>query len=440
MADARGEATYLVRSTFDNSGRPELSLATALGRTPTGDLWHPSFFTGFLARPEVAAAALLGVADVAASRYADLGVAQMLKSLDPVVTASGDRLRFESFSVCNGVYARFDLEPDGIDAGDVAFGTTNVDLNPPLRAALASIPRAELLHLEVGSDSLQVSTPLGSHEERKVPLPDRWVRGFAETPLLAQSTEPVFELHAREVAAFIGGLPRVSNGPGPELHLVPVGGGVRVAPHQLPGSIRLAGSRRLDAARRVVRFATHLTVSTSAKGTTAWTFDLPGGVLTLLLSSGPYRGFSGEGSLLELLTHPQAEAVGRTLLSFLAWEPLVDPNLLASVAGLEPSQVEVGLAWLSASGRLGYDLKASQWFHRELPVDADRILRDNPRLRSAARITGVQPDGDAWRVPGDHDDYRVTKDHDRWVCDCPWEHKHQGTRGPCKHILAVVML
>jgi hypothetical protein len=57
----------------------------------------------------VAASGIL--ADVAASRYADLGVAARLAALDPVVTASGDRLRFESFSACNSVYARLDLLP-----------------------------------------------------------------------------------------------------------------------------------------------------------------------------------------------------------------------------------------------------------------------------------------------------------------------------------------
>lgn len=440
MADGRSESTYLAPSTLDSGGRPQLSLATALGRTPTGDVWHPTFFSGFVARPEVAAAAILAVADVAASRYADLGLAHRLTLLDPVVTACGDRLRFESFSACNGVHARFDLEPGGIGAAEVGFGTTNVDINPPLRAALASVPRTELLHLEVGSEAVRVATPLDSHEERKVPLPDRWVRGFAETPLLARATEPAFEIRGRDVAAFLGELPRVSQGPGPELHLVPLRGGVRVGPHELPGSVRLPGARRLEAARRVVRFATRLTASTSPKGTTAWRFEIPAGALTLLLSPGPYRGFSGEGSLLELLTHPAAEVVGRRLLDHLAWEPVVDPDGLAKVSGLDRGDVDAGLAWLSASGRLGYDVAACQWFHRELPVDADRIVRDNPRLRSAAKITGIQRAGDAWRVPGEHGVYRVSHDGDRWACSCAWEHEHHGTRGPCKHILAVVLL
>ena len=109
-----------------------------------------------LAHPQVTAAGLLAVADVAGTRYADFGQAQRLTNLDPVVTAGGDRLRFESMSGCNGVHARFDLLPAGLGSSVVGFGTTNVDVNQPLRTALARVGRDEaaLRHVEVGKDEL----------------------------------------------------------------------------------------------------------------------------------------------------------------------------------------------------------------------------------------------------------------------------------------------
>ena len=48
-----------------------------------------------------------------------------------------DRLRFESFSACAGVYARLDLEPGVLDGRPREWGTTNVDFNTPMRAALS---------------------------------------------------------------------------------------------------------------------------------------------------------------------------------------------------------------------------------------------------------------------------------------------------------------
>ncbi|KFF95347.1 hypothetical protein IQ62_42720 [Streptomyces scabiei] len=75
------------------AGGHRLGLETSRGATPTGFEDHPRFFTGFLTSPQVAAAGLLAVADVAAARYYQQ---QSRASLDPVVTGNGDQLRFES--------------------------------------------------------------------------------------------------------------------------------------------------------------------------------------------------------------------------------------------------------------------------------------------------------------------------------------------------------
>jgi hypothetical protein len=107
---------------------------------------------------------------------------------------------------------------------------------------------------------------------------------------------------------------------------------------------------------------------------------------------------------------------------------------------MSAADVVAGLAWLSASGRLGYDLVDRAWFHRELPVDSDRVLRRNPRLvaaRALASDGAVKPDGDGWQVRGSRGDlYSVSS---RLRCACLWETEHAGGRGPCKHILAVLI-
>ncbi|WP_427005392.1 hypothetical protein [Pseudarthrobacter sp. H2] len=100
------------------------------------------------ARPEVVSSALLAVADVAASRYFDAAF-RVSDVMDPVMTAGGDRLRCESFSACNGVQARLDLLGSGLDGGEIGFGTTNVDINSPLRSALANVHRNELLAVQL---------------------------------------------------------------------------------------------------------------------------------------------------------------------------------------------------------------------------------------------------------------------------------------------------
>ncbi len=117
----------------------QLTLATSGGVTEAGPALHPYFFRGFLTDPASAAQALLATAAVARANY----VAPLRTfTLDPVVTSNTDRLRFESFSGCCGVHARLDLLPAALDGEPATSGTTNVDFNPGMRAALAGVVAA----------------------------------------------------------------------------------------------------------------------------------------------------------------------------------------------------------------------------------------------------------------------------------------------------------
>ncbi|GAA4286397.1 SWIM zinc finger family protein [Georgenia daeguensis] len=429
---------------LDRGSDSELALATALGLTPGGVVDHPRFFSGFLARPEVVAAGLLALADVAAARYVDPSFS--LLALDPVITAGGTMLRAESFSACNGVYARLDLDGESFDTGEIGFGTTNVALNDPLRTALAGLRRTELVRLEVGADGLSLETPDQAHVERKVKLPDRWVRGFAETPVIAAAMRHVATLTRPQATNLLVGLPN-GTPPGPTLHLAQAPGGLRPVPRAAAGAVRLAGTRRLTAYRRLLRFFTRLDVYAYDGGASAWVFALPGGAFTLMLSPEPYRGFSGEGGLL----HDLARAGGATdqddvageLLPLLAWQQRLDPDELATYAGVPVTAVRHGLGVVAASGRLGFDLTARTYFHRELPLDAKRVEKDNPRLKAArALVAGgavVATEG-GWRVTGPKSVHWVRGDAARPSCTCLWWAKYAGSRGPCKHVLAVQLL
>ena len=178
-------------------------------------------------------------------------------------------------------------------------------------------------------------------------------------------------------------------------------------------------------------------------GSTAWVFDLAGARLTLALSPGPFRSFSGEGALLDLLVHPDAEEAGRRILDSLGWSPVIDPVALSVESGLSQSVVRAGLGWLAASGRLGFDLDEGAWFHRELPVDSDAVMRRHPRLNGARRLveTGGVVAGEApgsWRVRGTKGEVHAVSE--RATCTCRWGVEHDGSRGPCKHVLAVMLL
>lgn len=424
-----------------------LGLETSGGLTPTGAAAHPRFFSGFLTSPQIAARGLLAVADVAAARYY-----QRLRpaSLDPVVTGNGDRLRFESFSGCNGVYARLDVLREGLDGADTGHGTTNVDVNNPLREALSRLTGDDPLHLRVGPEELAVTTVGGSVVEKKVPLPDRWLRGFAEAQVACAGFDLRAELSAAEAVRFLRSLPRGSGASArAPIWVVPAGRTLRPTTRPMPGAVCLAGPDRLAALQRVLRHAIALRVygSPAANGTaataSAWEVVLPGMRLTLTLSPDPSRGFSGEGGVLEALATDEAEQDAELVSVLLAWEPRIDPADLAAQAGLPVGRIGAALTRLGTAGRVGYDVADAAYFHRELPYDAGRVERHNPRLVAARELVAagaVELAGEVAAVSSGESRYQVRESGGRLSCTCQWWADHRGGRGPCKHALAVRMV
>ncbi|MFJ3499007.1 SWIM zinc finger family protein [Streptomyces sp. NPDC090135] len=435
---------YARPSALESTGSGRLlGLETAGGLTPRGAEAHPRFFSGFLASPQVAARGLLAVADVAAARYH-----QRIRpgSLDPVVTGNGDRLRFESFSGCGGVYARLDVLDEGLGGAETGHGTTNVDVNDPLREALSRMTGDDPLHLRVGPDEMAVSTLAGAVVEKKVPLPDRWLRGFAEAQVASARFDLRAELTGAEAVRFLRSLPRAqSRGRGP-LWITRSGRTLRPTTRPGAGAVCLPGPDRLVALERVLRYATGLRVygpvPDGVAAASAWEVTLPGMRLTLTLSPDPSRGFSGEGGVLEALATEEAEQDAELVAVLLAWEPRVDPADLAAQAGLTVDRVRAALTRLGTAGRVGYDVADAAYFHRELPYDADRAERHNPRLVSARRLVAegaVEFGGESAAVTSGDRRYRVRKSDGVLSCTCQWWADHRGRRGPCKHALAVRM-
>ncbi|MFE5586094.1 SWIM zinc finger family protein [Kitasatospora sp. NPDC056531] len=450
MTQAAHAYRYLRSSVLDDlHGR--LGLETSGGATPFGEVAHPRFFEGILTAPSAAAAGLLAVADVAAARYYQ---PRLPASPDPVVTANGDRLRFESFSGCGGVYARLDVLESGLDGGGIGHGTTNVDVNVPLRDALGRLGPAEPLRLAVGTEALEVTTPDGPLVEKKVPLSDRWLRGFAETQVVAASFDLRAELPAAEAVRFLrsltaGGAGGARGTAGATQWVVPTGRLPRPTSRPVPGAVCMPGPQRLVALQRVLRHARALriygpplTAGDTRPTSSAWEVELPGMRLTLTLSPDPARGFSGEGGVLDALASAGSEQDADLVAVLLAREPRIDVAELAEQAGLSSQRVRAALTWLGTSGQVGYDTAEAAFFHRQLPYDAGRAESRNPRLRAARTLVAagaVRPerDGGAMVHVEDHVQ-RVRRAADGSLgCTCLWWAKYRGGRGPCKHVLAV---
>ena len=241
--------TYVRKSRLDDAG---LGLSTSGGRAE-----HPHFFRGFVENAEQAARALLAISEVSQARYFDPSARTRMK--DPVVTSNLSVLRFESFSSCNGVYARFDLDAAGVEGEWLDWGTTNVDLNEPVRRALAHVVPGEPLRLTVGAEAVSVETLDDAVVENKVPLPERWLRGFAETQLASSLMRPIVSLKGAQARAALRELPRLK--PGPRTPWITFAAGrPRVTSAATDHTPCLVGANRIGALAGLAQYATALTV------------------------------------------------------------------------------------------------------------------------------------------------------------------------------------
>lgn len=145
---------------------------------------------------------------------------------------------------------------------------------------------------------MAVTTFDGRFVEKQVPLPERWLRGFAEAQVLATGFTLRAEVPAAEAAAFLRTLPRptLRSSARTTRWVVPVDGRtLRPTSRPAPDAVCLPGPERLLALQQVLRHATTVRVyapdlAESDAAAVAWVVQLPGMRLTLMLSQNASRG------------------------------------------------------------------------------------------------------------------------------------------------------
>ncbi|MEO1678566.1 MAG: SWIM zinc finger family protein [Pseudomonadota bacterium] len=417
----------------------ELALACD---TPAADEGPVRFLSARALYPDVTAKGLRGVSEIVGARYyvPPSMLARILREADPVATVSPGAVRFEGFSACCSVYARMDLGDGALDVAHRRNGTTNVDFGPELRAALASVGTDTALELGIGADSVDLTRDGATIVEKKVPLPLRWIKGFAQVQVVLAEMEPAFTLNRLGAQRFLRALPR---GKTDHLQWVSVAGGTaRLSARETKGAVPLRGSHRLKVLESMVARARALEVFRNPHtAATAWVLDFKTQRFSLVLNVEPWRGFSGDGGVLSRVATSDGTAAA-TLRAWLNWQDRIDASGLAASTGLPRDAIDGALAELAATGLVGFDLAQGGYFHRVLPFDADQIAALNPRLEAARALVAAgavtRSGSDAQVVSGDVV-HRVSPDGDGWRCTCPWFAKTAGQRGPCKHILAVEM-
>jgi len=400
-------------------------------------------FQGSVNQPELFAKMLLALVGVVRSKFTRHGQAL----LDPVVTCDNSGIRFEGFSGCCGVYVVATFSKSMFSSFEPCLGTTNVDINDELRNGLARIRANNALQLAVNDRGIDVDVNENRFAEKKVKLPVRWLRGFGEVQSILPRLEHRLTCSGQDALKFLQKLPKNAGNQKP-LAATQSGNHIRVSTNLKDEAVPIIGTDRLRLLQPLLR-SHDCEVSAGRVGNSwisSWHCEFGDAQFLLLLSPGIYRGFSGEGQLLEKLEDESWQNAIDQVRAELESQQHVDPDELAARLNLAPQEVNKALAALAARGLLGFDLKRQCYIYRKLPFDSKLVETLQPRIIAARKLVAnesVKPhktenesDQTQWIVKGSDVDHLVTFADEQSKCTCIWYNKYQNSRGPCKHILA----
>lgn len=403
----------------------------------------PCFFWGKLTQPFITARCLITLSNVVQSSF-NLSPAQLALLKDPIVTAGNERLRFEGFSHCAGVYARVDVLPEGHDGEFLENGTTNVDFNAGMISTLGSIGKQENMVLSVGPKEVGLYNKDAKVIERKVPLPLKWIKGLTTVQIYQSASERMFSFNRLQTLQLFQTLPK--GAVKCDYYLVMRGNKPAFSPVKSLHAICIGGLHRLRLLEPLLPFADELRVfAHPSMQSTIWQLYFGAVRFSLSLSRECWRGFSGEGAALESLLDEVPAAWIEAMDKYSYANQQFNPTLFAIEEHIGLDKVDSLSARLAAMGLLGFDLDDNSFFYRRLPFKTERILSLNPRMVAAEKLLEegkvkiISDNGDRVeaRVAGTDVQHTVILDREKERCTCTWFSSNQGERGACKHILAV---
>ena len=320
----------------------------------------PCFFWGQLTDPYITARCLISLSNVVKSSFS-LSPFDLAQMKDPIVTAGNEKIRFEGFSHCAGVYARVDVLPGGHDGEFLENGTTNVDFNQPMISALSRIQRKERVLLSVGQKEVALHQEAEKVVERKVPLPIKWIKGLASVQVYLSQATPSFEFNRVQTLQLFQSLP--SGSPKADYYLSVRGARPMFTTVAAAQSICIGGVHRLRLLEPLVPLAQRLQIFAHPEGqSTTWQLYFGSLRFSLTLSRDAWRGFSGEGAALESLIQDVPDGLLEAFDQYSYANQVFNPTLLAMEEELAMEQVDHLAARLSAMGLLGFDLDENHFF------------------------------------------------------------------------------
>jgi hypothetical protein len=405
--------------------------------------------------------------------------------LDPVITAHPDRVLLEVFSKDESTYAQL-----GIDLGEVAldgppnFGTTNVDFSQALFDGVQLMRSYRETRLAVGEGGVHVATA-GTKTviEKKINVPDTWLRGFLQvqsastlamdrfelTPLDLYNVLRTLRMHADRKGKRRGLRVELIPAEAPRLVLEPWETVIPCSAGPYQGKAarvaRVWGRRRLLLLRRLLPYLQRCEVFLLGSGLPSfWVLRAEGVTLTLGMTGFTAANWSQAVNFDLLLPRKTGAtgAVGKVVEHLRGGTWFATAADIGKATGLKGPALVEALQAGCQQGQLMYDLAHGVFRLRplvETPLDLERLRYRNQRekvahdllvRRGAVKIvsenripgTGLELTGKV-AVAEDRREYRpqmLLADEGqvtRAECTCSLFRKQGLKAGPCVHLIAL---
>jgi predicted DNA-binding WGR domain protein len=404
--------------------------------------------------------------------------------LDPVVTVHPDQVFFEVFSKDEGAYAKLGIDLAAFDlAQQPTCGTTNIDFSPTLFSGIEQMRTYRQTRLSIGKEAVKLATTsAASVLEKKVQVPDSWLRGFLQVQSAAILPRDSFRLNPMDLYNLLRHLrmngDRKGKRRGLRIELVP-GEAPRLVlePWEtvLPSTagaykgrasrvVRLWGRRRLMLIRRLLPFAKEIDVHLLGSGLPSF-WVMRAGAVTLSLGLTGFTAANWSQAVSFDLLLPRKTLPGEALdriLNHLGKVWVSDVKQLSTAVGLKGEALTEALQVGCQQGKLMYDISNDVYRLRaltEAAIDLGRLEYRNQRERTAHDLlarrnavqivsenriagTGLELTGKV-TVTEDRREYRpqlLLSDEgqiSKAECTCTFFRKQGLKAGPCAHLVAL---
>lgn len=107
--------------------------------------------------------------------------------LDPVITVHPDQISFEAFSLDESTYGCLSVDLEAFNImGQPQLGTTNIDFSAKLAEEMERFRTYNEVKLDIRPEGLRVeSSSKPEYLEKKIDLPDSWIKGFKQVSVAA---------------------------------------------------------------------------------------------------------------------------------------------------------------------------------------------------------------------------------------------------------------